>query len=84
MYAEAPYQRFTLFYCRADEFAVARVVAFPDAAAASEHARLRILRMGPDWISAVVAEGVDVELEFVGAWNVDAEGALTWEDASIA
>lgn len=84
MDAEGPFTLFTFIFCRSDERADRKIAAFPNVADATEHARLRLLRMPAEWLSVVVGEGVDAELEFVGCWNRDDEGALRWEAASLA
>ena len=61
---EGPYPHFQLIYCRDDEESLSRIAAFPERAAASEHARLRLLAMPDEWISVVIAQIGDVKIEF--------------------
>jgi len=82
--SDGPFPAYSMIFCRADEHAETRTAAFPDDAEASEHARLRLLRMGDEWISVVLARGANDGLIFLGAWDKDFEGALRWEDASLA
>ncbi len=80
-----PYPVWTFIYCREDEAADYALAAFPNETEAAEHARQRLSRMPPDWISVVVACGhVDSAIEFVGSWEREPEGALRWDAASLA
>jgi len=82
--AAGPFPLYTLIFCTLSEHAISRAAAFPDAAAAAEHARRRLLRLPEVWCSVVIARGVEGDLAFAGCWDRDADGALTWEDASVA
>ena len=86
MAGEGPFPLYSLIFCTGtDEGASTRVAAFPDDAAASDHARLRLLRLPEDYVSVVVAQGSMSDcLSFVGAWDRDLDGALRWEAASLA
>ena len=84
---DGPYPHYTLIFCRRDEFGLAKVPAYPDNAEACEHARLRLLRWPEEWISVVIARGVDTDFanfEYIGSWDRDQDGALTWQAASLA
>lgn len=47
------------------------MAAFPDKLDAAYHAKLRLLRLHDEWDSAVVGEGVDADLRFLGSWERD-------------
>jgi hypothetical protein len=79
-----PFPYWTLIYCRSDEFGVAKVAAFPGAAEASDHALNRLRRAPREWVSVVVAKGVSEDLEFIGSWDRDHDGAILWQAASLA
>lgn len=81
--AEGPFPQYTLIFCRNDEHADAKIAAFADQAEAAEHARLRLLARPDEWISVMLAHGVDEHVAFVGSWDRDHEGALRWKDASL-
>lgn len=87
MHIEGPFERYTLIYCRADEVALSRRAAFSGDGEALEHARIRLLHQPPEWISVVIARGIDAHgaaLDFLGSWERDQEGAVTWDAASLA
>lgn len=80
-----PFATYTLIFCKEDGIGVATRAAFPDDAAACEHARVRLLRRDPAWVSVVVGRGVDgvgVEVDYIGAWDRDGAGAVNWAPAS--
>ena len=79
-----PFPLYSLIFCRVDEHAQTKTAAFPDDAEASEHARLRLLRMGDQWVSVILARGANDALTFLGAWDKAVDGTLVWQDASLA
>lgn len=81
--SEGPYPYFTLVLCACQETGVAAVSAFPDAATAVEHAKWRLLSES-EWTTVLVARCVGSDLQFIGAWDLDAYGGLTWEAANQA
>lgn len=65
---EPRYPLFTFIVCRADETAVTVRAAFPDAAEAAEHGRMKLQRLPPDWTGVVVARGDGADaLDFSGS-----------------
>lgn len=84
MVPEGPFPVFTLIYCRVDGFGIARRAAFLSAAEARNHAAARLRAQAAEWVSVAVAHGQDLDLEFLGAWDRDAAGRLSWEAASLA
>lgn len=70
-------------YVRLDDTAVGTPVEpLPDDAAAVEHARQRLLGLGPEWISIVVAGGPEEALAFMGAWDRK-DGSIQWAPVTL-
>jgi hypothetical protein len=78
---EGQLEHYTFIYCRSDDFGLSERASFLADAEACEHARLRLLQHGPDWVSVVVARSIHshgASLQFLGSWDRDSDGALTW------
>lgn len=79
---QGPFPIFTFIQCRNDESCVSKRAAFPDDAAALQHARQRLLDLGSEWISIVVAGGPEEALEFMGAWDRK-DGSVHWSPITL-
>lgn len=81
--SSGPFPQFTFIYCHKDGVGRSKVAAFSDKLEAADHAKLQLLRLPDEWDSVVIGEGVEADIRFLGSWERDHEGALTWARSDL-